>query len=49
MSAIHDHSLPCTGTDTSIKSGGVLIEMMRSSKCFPHMGEIPIDYYYLDV
>jgi hypothetical protein len=34
---IHDHSLPCTGTGTSIKSGGVFIEMMRSCKCQLYM------------
>ena len=44
---IHDHSLSWFGTCTSIKSGGVkldiwsqtslLSKMMRLCKCFPHM------------
>ena len=37
MSPMHDHSLPCTGTGTSIKRGGVFIEMMRSCKCHLYM------------
>ena len=52
---IHDNSLSCLGTGTSIKSGGVKLillaqtfpfsEMMWSCKCFPCVSKMQMQHY----
>ena len=55
---IHDRSLSCNDTDTSIKIDGVkpivwvqtstLSEMMWSCKCFPRVSKMPSTAYCLE-